>query len=106
MIDASFKPWLIEVNTNPCLETSSTTLERVVPRMVDSAFKLTIDLLFPPPTNWPHSKKHHMPNRANHNLFEMIFEEPDLAPPTPVSHAQIQAMGKIEEDKEVYEETE
>ena len=22
MIDANFKPWLIEVNTNPCLETN------------------------------------------------------------------------------------
>jgi hypothetical protein len=26
MIDENFKPWLIEINTNPCLETGATTL--------------------------------------------------------------------------------
>ena len=74
--------------------------------MVDSALKLTVDLLFPPPTSWSHSKKHHMPNRVSHSLFEQIFEEPTLPPPTQVSQEQIEAMGHIEEDDEVYEETE
>ena len=26
MIDINFKPWLIEINTNPCLETSGSVL--------------------------------------------------------------------------------
>lgn len=47
LIDAHFKPWLIEVNTNPCLEESSPLLERLVPRMIDDAFRLTIDQYFP-----------------------------------------------------------
>jgi tubulin polyglutamylase TTLL1/tubulin monoglycylase TTLL3/8 len=34
MIDESFKPWLIEINTNPCLEMSSPVLERIIPYMV------------------------------------------------------------------------
>jgi tubulin polyglutamylase TTLL1 len=34
MIDEHFKPWLIEVNTNPCLEMSSPVLERIIPYMV------------------------------------------------------------------------
>ena len=47
MICGDLKPWLIEVNTNPCLEESSSLLKQLVPRMLDDAFKLTLDLLFP-----------------------------------------------------------
>ncbi len=39
MIDSSFKVYLIEVNTNPCLEASSPLLGRIIPSMVDNAFK-------------------------------------------------------------------
>lgn len=31
MIDRDFKVWLIEINTNPCLETSSPILSRLIP---------------------------------------------------------------------------
>ena len=41
------KPWLIEVNTNPCLEESSTLLKVLIPRMIDDALKLTVDVIFP-----------------------------------------------------------
>ena len=43
MIDNFFNPWLIEVNTNPCLEESNKLLRMLVPRMLDDAFKLTVD---------------------------------------------------------------
>lgn len=39
--------WLIEVNTNPCIEESSPLLGQLIPRMVDDAFKLTLDKLYP-----------------------------------------------------------
>lgn len=48
MLDHKHKPWLIEVNTNPCLEESSEILKMLLPRMIDDAFKLTLDLVFPP----------------------------------------------------------
>jgi hypothetical protein len=47
IIDNSFKPWLIEVNTNPCIELSSPLLEQIIPRMLDDALELTLDLAFP-----------------------------------------------------------
>jgi hypothetical protein len=48
MIDAMLKPWLIEVNTNPCLEESSQLLKTLLPRMLDDALRLTMDTVFPP----------------------------------------------------------
>ena len=49
MIDDAYRPFLIEVNTNPCLELSSPLLEKLIPRMVDDALALTVDQFFPPP---------------------------------------------------------
>ena len=49
MIDNDFTVWLIEVNTNPCLDESSYLLKRLLPRMIDDAFKLTIDRDFQSP---------------------------------------------------------
>ena len=47
MLDTEKHLWLIEVNTNPCLEESSKFLKKLIPRMLDDAFKLTIDKIFP-----------------------------------------------------------
>jgi tubulin---tyrosine ligase len=45
---------LIEINTNPCIEESSPLLQKLIPRNIsimrpDDAFRLTIDVIFPPP---------------------------------------------------------
>ena len=48
MVDSAMKPWLIEVNTNPCLAESNQLLRHLVPRMLDDAFKLTLDVMYPP----------------------------------------------------------
>lgn len=39
MIDEAFNPWLIEVNTNPCLELGCPLLARLIPGMVENALK-------------------------------------------------------------------
>ncbi|CAK93842.1 unnamed protein product (macronuclear) [Paramecium tetraurelia] len=46
-LDELFNIYLIEVNTNPCLEESSPLLQMLIPRMVDDAFVLTVDQIFP-----------------------------------------------------------
>ena len=43
ILDGNFNTWLIEANTNPCLEESSKLLEMLLPRMLNDAFKLTVD---------------------------------------------------------------
>mmetsp|Transcript_33812 Transcript_33812/g.32894 ORF Transcript_33812/g.32894 Transcript_33812/m.32894 type:complete len:124 (-) Transcript_33812:20-391(-) len=39
MFDDEFKVYLIEVNTNPCLELSCPYLARIIPAMVENAIK-------------------------------------------------------------------
>ena len=47
-IGSDFNVFLIEVNTNPCLEESSNLLRILLPRMLDDLFKLTIDQMYQP----------------------------------------------------------
>jgi hypothetical protein len=49
MIDDQFKVFLIEANTNPCLELSCPLLSRIIPQMLESAFRIAIDPMLPPP---------------------------------------------------------
>ena len=51
IIDDDHDIWLIEVNTNPCLEESSPLLQQLIPRMIDDAFSLTLDRIFKPENN-------------------------------------------------------
>ncbi len=43
MIDADLKVWVIEVNTNPCLEESSPILEELLPRMLGTYSPTTLN---------------------------------------------------------------
>ena len=50
MIDEDFKINLIEANTNPCLEINQCpVLARIIPSMLDNAFRIAVDPVFPPP---------------------------------------------------------
>ena len=76
MIDRDFKTWLIEINTNPCLETSSPLLVRLIPQLVENAFRLAVDPVFPPPIPWPKQKKFIYKDRIlETNRFSIIFDE-------------------------------
>ena len=39
MIDEDFNVFLIEINNNPCFETSSSLLARLIPNMIENLFK-------------------------------------------------------------------
>jgi len=49
MLDESFHLYLIEANINPCLEIKSPVTARIVPAMLNSAFRIALDPLFQPP---------------------------------------------------------
>ena len=46
ILDNDFKPWILEINNNPGLGISSPVIKKLVPRMLDAAFRLTIDIIF------------------------------------------------------------
>lgn len=69
MLDSDFNLFLIEINTNPGLEESSPLIKEIVPRMLDDALRLTIDVLFD--TKYDHRLNW---NRSN-NALEKIDED-------------------------------
>ena len=75
MIDEHFDTWLIEVNTNPCLELCSPLLARLIPSMVENAFRVAVDPLFPPPDQGKH--KNSADNYFESNKFGLIFSSQD-----------------------------
>lgn len=96
MIDNDGTVWLIEVNTNPCIEESSPILQKLIPRMIgilfcfflmpDDAFKLTIDVLFPKPQKKdeddPNKIKSPSKKEESSESEESDSDEGTIAPPT------------------------
>ena len=74
MVDEDFHVWLIEVNTNPCLELSCGYLSRLIPAILDNTFMLTIDQIFCP---CPESKKFQkwISEARINNKFELLYSE-------------------------------
>lgn len=66
MIDCDMKPLLIEVNTNPCLETCCPLLSRLITHLVENTIRIAIDPMYPPPT-----RKKPLPEFKNN--FELIY---------------------------------
>jgi hypothetical protein len=73
MVDDNQKVWLIEVNTNPCLELSSNYLTRLIPGVIENTVKIAIDPLFPAP-DWNVSRRYSIPDFSD-NKFELVFNE-------------------------------
>lgn len=80
MIDDELKIKLIEVNTNPCLEVCCPLLARIIPSMLDSAFKLAIDPLFQQP---PSRRVWSGAEVVNDLKMELVFESATPGAPEP-----------------------
>jgi hypothetical protein len=49
MIDSELKTYLIEINSNPCLEFSCPMLEELIGNMIEGVFQIAVDRLCPSP---------------------------------------------------------
>lgn len=74
MLDEDFKVYLIEVNTNPCLELSSPLLARLIPGALENALKLVIDPLFSPPEGFS-NKKAYVGESCPETRYSLIYDE-------------------------------
>jgi tubulin polyglutamylase TTLL1 len=76
LLDRDLNPWLLEVNSNPCLELSSTILARIIPAMVENAFKIAVDPIFPEPLHSPKRFQGSLlQDLIPENKFELVFHE-------------------------------
>ena len=75
--------------------------------MLEHAFRLSIDVIFPPPTHYPNSQKYLAPDASLGRLmYELIFDEArdgrqisDLYR----GSEEIDYGGEVKEDEEIYE---
>ena len=74
MIDNEMQAWLIEINTNPCLELSSGLLSRIIPALLDNTLRIAVDPIFGS-CNWNKSKQLLQGNSLFNNKYELIFDE-------------------------------
>ena len=74
MLDDEFKPYLIEVNTNPNLELSSPLLARLIPTMLENALKIGLDTVFLPPEQYV-QKKAFIGDACPENRFTLCYDE-------------------------------
>jgi tubulin polyglutamylase TTLL1/tubulin monoglycylase TTLL3/8 len=88
MLDHKLKPWIIEVNTNPCLELSSSYLSYLIPAMVENALRISLD------SNFPSGVGKNQFEPLAENRFELIFHEL-------VDGVKIREIVKVFEDSEV-----
>lgn len=82
ILDEDFNTWLIEINTNPCIEESSELLKMLLPRMIEDMMKLTIDVVFPKnrlkkrQNKEPMSPNKNQPKQGNNaSMLDKIEEE-------------------------------
>ena len=73
ILDDEFKPYLLEVNSNPCLDISSPVLSKLIPSMLENALKIGLDTIFLPPENFG-TKKVFLGDITPENRFELVFD--------------------------------
>lgn len=84
MLDENFKVYLIEVNTNPCLETPCTLMTKFMGDMIDTALRVALDPLYPPPN---HQKR--MNTSISVIQWQLCFDEELDAGPIEALQAQV-----------------
>jgi hypothetical protein len=75
MIDQDWRVFLIEANTNPCLEVPCPLLARIINNVLDSTFRIAIDPLFQPQDFSAARRNTSGVEILSENQFELIFDD-------------------------------
>jgi len=89
MIDENLKVYLIEVNTNPCLEQSSSLLTRLLSNLIENVLRyiffdlnllkrIAVDPIYPAPSldQWKAGRREAFPIYSLEKIqFELIFDD-------------------------------
>lgn len=77
MIDENFKVYLIEANTNPCLEINCTLMSSIISSLIDNTFRITLDPYFLYPFQFKDAKRHIglCDSSTTLSKFELVFDE-------------------------------
>jgi hypothetical protein len=81
MLDRQLRPFLIEANSNPCLDNSGIILGKLIYELVDNVLMTAVDPLFPAPTYLYHerrkgkAKEYLSKDYFRSNKFELIYTE-------------------------------
>lgn len=81
LVDEELRVWLLEVNTSPCMEYSTSILQRLVPEALDDAVRVILD---------GEAVKECAPARSPCGGFELLHVGPNVAHDRPT---QMEAMG-------------
>ena len=74
LVDSEFKVWLLEVSSNPCLETNSPVLSKIIPAMVENSLRIALDPMFHVPTKVKSGSN----QRFFENRYELIFHSKNI----------------------------
>ena len=74
MIDQDFHPWLIQCNSNPCLEISCPLLSTIVPAMIENILRISVDSLVGPPADFNEKRPRFTDNALSSNQFQMVYD--------------------------------
>lgn len=75
MLDSNLNPYLIEANSNPCLENNGKIMGSLVHRLIDNVLMTAIDPIFPPPFNTKKHTEYVGMDYFEWNRFELIFTD-------------------------------
>ena len=74
MLDDKLNPYLIEANSNPCLEVDGNVLGKVIPKMIENVIRVAIDPIFPPPYSETIKNRFTPGSTFDNNRFVLVYD--------------------------------
>lgn len=74
MLDDQLAPFLIEANSNPCIEVDGSVLGKVIPTMLENVIRVAIDPIFPPPYSESIKNRYTASNMFESNKMVLVYD--------------------------------